>query len=661
MSPSTLAYLCGMLLLFVGQRVLDGLDEWQLAFTGLGVAVLVGAALLRVRALRAATDPGLRLGHRVALACLAVGAAALVLYVGTTDRFTQGLHLDDAGEERWLGITRSLWPVVWLLGTVPLLVVDYGLRSSPVVIPAQRVRETALHGLVAAMGLALVFPLNYVASKRNERWDLAYFKTPTPGTATRALVDALDEPVTVRIFMPPSSEVATELRAYFAELEGPKLSVEILDQAANPRLSKALAVRDNGTVAMTQGDVALLMADEPDAPETEAPEADDAPGKPITKRLRVEPELDKAKKTLKKLDNEVQKLLIELGQGARVAYFTTGHGELNWSQDKELLDASIRALKGRMQELGFTIKQLGPTEGLGEKVPDDASLVLVIGPRKPLFQAEADALSAYLDRGGALLVAREPLLVLDGMDVPSDPLDGLLAKLGVRMGEGILASERGVIPLARNRSDAWNVVTNGFTAHPTTRQISDRSEQLALVTPAAGYLEELPDHASAVTFVARSLAYTWADLDANAEFDADAGETKEARNLMAVVEGGEGTRFRAVITSDASMFSDLGVGLSLGNQRLAEDTLNWLIGAEGLSGTTENEEDVKIEHTKEGQQWWFYLSVLVVPLGVVLLGAVRLRLRRRPGVPVPSPAPAAEPGAKVTAKAGDDEDDGGAA
>jgi len=666
MSPSTMSYLAGMLALFVGQRILDGIDEWQLIATVVGALALAAAAFLRFKELRATKDPGLRLGHRVALLALMVGVAAVVLYVGTTERFTRSLHLDDAGEERWLGIMRSLWPMVWLLGTVPLMVVDFGLRSSPVMIPARRVRETAAHGLVAAMGLVLVFPLNYIATKRNERWDLAYFKTPTPGTATRALVEALEEPVTVRIFMPPSSEVAGELRAYFAELEGPKLSVEILDQAANPRLAKALAVRDNGTVAMTQGDVAELMEEpepepEPVVPDEAAPPEDEA-GKPITKRLRVEPELDKAKRTLKKLDNEVQKLLIELGQGTRVAYFTTGHGELNWSADKEMLDASVRALRSRMMELGFTIKSLGLTDGLGEKVPDDASLVLVLGPRKPFFQAEVDAISAYLDRGGSLLLAREPEPVLEGALVENDPLDGLMAKLGVKMGEGILAAERGIVPLSRNQLDFFNIATNGFTSHPTTRQISDRSEQLVLVAPAAGHLEELPDQGNSVTFVARSLAYAWADLDFNARFDADAGETKEARNLMAAIEGGGTTRWRAVATSDASMFSDLGVGLSLGNQRLAEDTLNWLIGAEGLSGTTENEEDVKIEQIKEGQQWWFYLTVLVVPLSVVLLGAVRLRLRRaRPRTPSTNEAVAKQPASKPTKDQVNDEDEGGAA
>jgi hypothetical protein len=642
MSPSTLAYLGGMLAVFVGQRILDGQDGWQLAATSLGVAALCAAAFLRFRALRAAKDPGLRLGHRVALVFLAVGVASLVLYAGTTESFTQRLRLDDAGEERWLGITKSLWPIVWLLGTVPLFVVDHGLRSSPVVIPARRVRETAVHGLVAAMGFALVFPLNYVATKRNERWDLAYFKTPTPGTATRALVEALEEPVTVRIFMPPSSEVAEELRVYFAELEGPKLQVEILDQAANPRLSKALAVRDNGTIAMTQGDVTALM-DEPQAPEGEP--AEDEAGAPVTKRLRVDPELDKAKKTLKKLDNEVQKMLIELGQGARVAYFTMGHGELNWSQDKEAIDLSVRALRTRMTELGFSVKPLGAAEGLGEKVPDDASLVLVLGPRKPFFQGEADALATYLDRGGSVLVALEPDLAREGATPPFDPLDGLLAKLGVKMGEGVLAADRGIMVVTRNRYDAFNLVTTGFTSHPTTRQISERSEQTYLFVSGAGHLEELPEHDTTVTVVARSLAHSWVDLVLDGQFDADAGETKDARNLMAAIEGMEGTsRFRAVVTTDSGMFSDLGVSASLGNQRLAEDTLNWLIGAEGLSGTTENEEDVKIEHTKEGQQWWFYLTVLVVPLGVVVLGALRLRLRRE-GPRVSEPAAKREGGA----------------
>ena len=113
----------------------------------------------------------------------------------------------------------SLWPIVWLLGTVPLLVVDYAIQSSPVMMPLRRIRDLVSHGIVAALAIAIVFPVNYIASKRNERWDLAYFRTTAPGTATQAIAASLESPVNIRVFMPPSSEVAQELRAYFGALE----------------------------------------------------------------------------------------------------------------------------------------------------------------------------------------------------------------------------------------------------------------------------------------------------------------------------------------------------------------------------------------------------------------------------------------------------------
>ncbi|MCH9684457.1 MAG: GldG family protein [Deltaproteobacteria bacterium] len=635
MSPSTLSYVVGMLAMFVGQRILNGIDLWQMVFTAVGAAALLVGAVLRVRAMRKATNPGSRLGHRLALILLLVGVASLVLYVGTTETFTQRLSLDDAGEKRWLGLSRSLWMVVWLIGTVPLLVVDYALHSSPVMVQVRRVRETVVHGLVAAMGLSMVFPLNYVATQRNDQWDLAYFKTPTPGTATQALVEALDKPVHVRIFMPPSSEVAQELRNYFAKIEGPQLSVEIIDQAANPRLAKALVIRDNGTVAMTQGDISVLM-DEPaakgegDGEDTEA-KADERP-RPVTTRLRVNPDLDKAKKTLKKLDAEVKKMLIELGQGERVAYFTAGHGELNWSQQKEMVDVSIRALRARMLDLGFSIKMLGLKEGLAEQVPEDASLVLVIGPRAPFLKSEVDTLENYLTAGGSLLLARDPRVIAQDQAPVEDPLDDLMTHLGVKMGDGVLAAERGVKPLTRSRADVFNLMTDSFSTHPASSQLAAPSNAVHLLMSGTGFLEEIPEQANGIVFVARSLAVAWAEVDINTRFDSDKGETKEARNLVAAIEGGgEDSGWRALVSADAQIFSDLGVGLSLGNQFLIDDSLGWLIGAESLAGTTQNEEDIKIEHSKEGQQWWFYLAVLFVPLGVVTLGAVRLRLRRRGG------------------------------
>ena len=86
MSVSALSYLAGMAGLFIGQRLLDGHDgpQWFVSVAGL-VAVLF-AAVVRLRGLRGATDEGQRFGHRVAMTCLVVGLASLVMYVATTER-----------------------------------------------------------------------------------------------------------------------------------------------------------------------------------------------------------------------------------------------------------------------------------------------------------------------------------------------------------------------------------------------------------------------------------------------------------------------------------------------------------------------------------------------------------------------------------------------
>ncbi len=631
MSTAAILYLVSMAVVFVGQRLLDGNDGPQTAVTAVGLVMLALAAGLRVRSMRSATDPGLRRGHRVAMIGLLVGASSLVLYAATTGTVVDGLSLGDEAEERWLGTWRSLWPLVWLLGTAPMLVVDYACQSAPTMMPKRRVEELALHGLIAAMGVGLVFPVNYVASQTKQRWDLAYFKTPQPGTATLALAQSLEAPVDVRIFMPPSSEVAQELRNYFAPIEGPLLRVSVIDQAAEPRLAKALAVRDNGTIAFTQGEV---LFDAP-APEDGA----EPPPKPITRTLKINPDFENAKRTLKRIDADVQKMLIELGQGERVAYITSGHGELSWrSAARAVPPRQAKGLREELRSQGFTVKELGLREKLAEGVPEDASIVMVLGPAYPLSQAEVDALRAYLESGGSLLVALSPKA--PAQDLPArvvDPLESMVEEvLGIRMQDGVLADELAHARASGNKGDNFLLLTDSFSAHGSSSTLA--AERTQFVAPVAGALELVEGHEAAHTVTVRTMATAFVDLDGDATFSADAGEVKGAKPLVAAASGStNGVGWRAVVMSTPTILSDVALGdggsgeasIVPGNVTFVRDASNWLIGAEALSGTTQSEEDVKIEHTKEGQTWWFYSTVLGVPLLVFGAGVTRVRLRRR--------------------------------
>ena len=67
------------------------------------------------------------------------------------------------------------------------------------------------------------------------------------------------------------------------------------------------------------------------------------------------------------------------------------------------------------------------------------------------------------------------------------------------------------------------------------------------------------------------------------------------------------------------------------NIQLIADSIAWLAEDEALGGTVESEEDVKIEHSKEGQGWMFYGTAFIVPLGLLTLGAGRIRMRKKGG------------------------------
>jgi hypothetical protein len=617
MSAAAVSYLAGMLLVFLGQRVLDGRDAWQTGLTVLGLVGLAAAAGLRVRAGRRETDAGRQAGQRLALRLGLGGVGAVAIYALGADPVVDGLGLEGEAARRWAVSAAAVWPVVWLACTLPLLLVDRALRWAPVV-PPRRIREAAGHALGAALGFSLVFPLNYLAHRHNERWELAYFRTTQAGSATQAVVASLDEPIVVHVFLPPASEVADELHGYFDALVGDKLEVRWVDQAAEPRLAQALSVRSNGYIAFSRGEVSL-----------EPPE--EGAARPVVQSLRVGEELDKAKRTLAKLDEEVQKILLELGKGERIAYVTTGHGELTWKGGGEGTppDRRLRGLKAILEFMSFEVKTLGPTEGLVTDVPEDADVVLVLGPIGPFQPAEVDTLRRWLDRGGALLLALEPT-ALRGAEPQiesTDALPDLLREFGFSMGAGVLASEINIVPLTRNKTDRIHILTDKFSSHASTAVLSKTSPLVPLYLPGAGWLDRRGADDAEVTITVRSRPENWADLDGDYERD-EGSETAEMRPVAAAIRrGGEGGG-RVLLAADSGAFSDAALGND-GNKQFAFDGINWLIGAENLGGRIENEEDVKIEHSKEDQTLWFYLTVLAVPLMVMGVATVRVRRRKR--------------------------------
>jgi hypothetical protein len=605
-----------MLAVFVGRRLLGADETLGPAVAWAGAAAVALAVGLELRAAGRAADAGARAAARWIASGYGAGLAALGIAGLTTAWAAETLGWEGEARERWQGLAGAAWVLPWLAGTIPAAALHLARRHSPRLLPLAQVRQTAAAALAAAFALALPFPANWLATRHEQRWDFTYFKTTAAGTATQNIAAALENPVNVRIFLPPTSELVDELRGYFAGIRGERLSVEILDAAANPRLAKALRVRDNGTVAFTAGDVVL--------PEPGETPPSDAPA-PLTKTIEVGVDFDKAKRTLKKFDAEVQKILLDLGHSDRIVYLTAGHGEATWNAGEP--NRKVAAMRQILQAMHFQVKSLSVADGLADAIPEDADLVAILGPTEPFLDAEVAAVDAFSQRGGAVLVALDP----EGRraDLPADPLVDWVTRHGATYRPTMLAAEAGIVPVWREKRDRNNLVTNRFSVHPITTFLAERAANVFLFMPGTASFEVSQEGPMKLVVAVRSLGVAWNDLDGDLDFDADGGETKEERHLVvAVTPKEEGpVRRRILVTADASLYSDLALG-NIANQQFVYDSFNWLIGSEALSGTTESEEDVKIEHTKEGEATWFYATVLGVPLLVAGVGTWRTRRRR---------------------------------
>ncbi len=606
-------YLAGMFAIFLGERLVggDGASRWGLDAAGL--LLVLGSLGLMMRGMTSAA-PDNRPTHRRLLGFGALGLAGLATYALGIEPVVDALGFsDEQTEDSYEAVISALWPIVWLAGALPMLAVDRVLAANPVAVVAGRSRDAAMAALGLSFALSMLFPLNYLAHETNERWDFGYFKTARPGTSTENMVGSLEEPIAAYLFFPTSSDVTEELRTYFDILDakgGENFVVSYVDHALEPDLAKELRVRGNGNIALVRG--------EGDEQQVE--------------RIKIGDDFDSAKRKLKRLDEDMNKSLLKMARGKRIAYFTQGHGELHWDSGTDPLIKTSN-LRKILRALNYSVKELTLADGLGTEIPEDATAVVVLGPESDMLPEEQAALDAYRKKGGSLLVALEP----GGAAMPD-----VLGPLGVRYDPAVtLVHDSQYVPVTRRITDRQNLVTNKFSTHGSVTTLSRNSSQMVFIAPGAGLLEEAAGGGK-TTATVKALDGTFGDRDGDHTFDAD-GEKRDAYKLAVAASGpiedpsadwgDDRAEFRAIVMADATWASDpvLTLDANKANFQYIIDAISWLAHDEALQGTIESEEDVKIQHAKDEQGWIFYGTGFIIPLGFFGLGLGRISLRRRRG------------------------------
>jgi hypothetical protein len=652
----------GLLLLFAGQRVLAHLESVSTVLTWLGLILVAGSTGIRAWAYR--REQGKRRAvERLLLLCHGGAILALVIYFlfGTPS----GQEMVGIEDSKALAKASTMATVAWLVvlgvSLIPLLMVEMSLGltgrdwfpkvtsdlADEAAVELFRVREMATSGLTIALAAGFLLVTCNVAKERDVREDVSYFKTSRPGPATVNMTATLKEPMRVLIFFPEVNEVADEVEAYFRQLGDAtgKVVIERHDRVASPQLAKDYKVNNDGTV--------VLVRDEDDkAKDKDKGKKPDEKAIPANERLTLPTEFTKARREkLREFDGEVQKSLMKLLRAKRVAYFSVGHGELNDPRSagiRDLVDPQARAANFK-QILTILNYDLKDWEGFGKPVPDDATILFVLGPRQPLLDEDLKSIADYLDRGGSLFISLDPK--------SEAGLGALEGRLGVKFDRNPITDDKNFFVARRNDSDHRFAVTNQFSSHASVTTLGRAGVKAGIPLLEAGHLvdadfmveqgREPPKR----TYVVRSMTTSFIDMPSpdapqgNYSFDKGPEERKRY-NVMAAVEGGAvpaGKKddkgkdakqkapgnLRALVYADSDIFEDRALATFPPLPYVVRDAVLWLGGEEALAGETIDEKDTVIEHTQSEDVVWFYLSLVGAPVVILGIGLSGVMWRRR--------------------------------
>ena len=484
----------------------------------------------------------------------------------------------------------------------------------------RQTRYGALAGTSILLVAAIVVGLNWVLARQNHRWDLTAGQQYSLSDQTRQVLDALAAPVRIRVFArePDFPRYRDRLDEY--AFRSDRVTVDYIDADGRPLLARQYEVQTYGTIVFEyEGRVERVESD---------------------------------------TEQDLTNALIKVVEGAeQTVYFLEGHGEkahADTGRDGYGTVSAALALDNFEVE-SLVLAQAGA-------VPDDATVIVAAGPQTDLLPGEIDALGAWLDRGGKLLLMLDPPVTAD--EPAPEGLLGLVREWGVEPGADVVVDASGVGQLFG--ADASVPVAASYPVHPITERFN-----LLTAYPLARSVSAAPggpDGRIAQPFIETG-PQSWqeADIDSLAtgqvELDEEAGDRPGPVTIgMAVSvpapmpavdgDGGNGTEgdeadgaeaddgpepgtgddpapeTRLAVIGDSDFASNAVVGIQ-GNRDLFLNTVNWLAGQESLISIRAREpEDRRLTLTAAAQRRVFWLSVLLLPAAILGVGVYTWLSRR---------------------------------
>jgi ABC-type uncharacterized transport system involved in gliding motility auxiliary subunit len=312
----------------------------------------------------------------------------------------------------------------------------------------------------------------------------------------------------------------------------------------------------------------------------------------------------------------------------RKLYFVIGHGENDLADTAEL---GYSRIKASLERQNFTIETLNTL--VTSTVPSDAVALIVAGPQVAITAEEMQAISQYLDGGGAALFLLNPTLEMREGQGEADQLTAWLASAW-----GIApANDLVVDPASSQVTDPFTPVSVYFGPSPITDKLVSQALPVAfrlarsVGTPVAGDPAFANVQVSGLVFTSEQ---AWGEVDfADLQTSVQMDPTREAAGPLNMAVSGENllTQARVVVFGDSDFISNSGIDLGANNDIFVA-SVNWATGNTDLISIPPKEASFRppLDLSTRTIATLGIVSVLLLPFGVLVVGiAVVLNRRAR--------------------------------
>jgi ABC-type uncharacterized transport system involved in gliding motility auxiliary subunit len=466
-------------------------------------------------------------------------------------------------------------------------------------------RHGASAALLVLMALGVAVLANAVSLRYNARWDLTENKRHSLSPQTVKLVRGLAAPVEAIGFFrsdTPGKRTAEDLLKQYAQASGGKFAYRMEDPDRSPGLARRYGVESYGTLVMQSG--------------------------------------DKSEKVLDADEDRLTNALVKVTRsGKPVIYVVKGHGERDLSSAER---PGLSQAKEQMEKANYTVKELELARQA--KVPADAAVVIVPGPKTDLLPPELSALDAYLAQGGRALFMADPL--------QADGLVKYLAKYGVALGNDIVVEPS---PIGQLFGVGPEVpIVTGYERHPITKDMANVMTGFPVTRSVAPAKEEGPLKGIRATALARTSRDSWGETDlvglrrgqparrdpadtpgpvsvltAVTIVPAPDAKTEPKAEAKGEEDPAKKPEGRLVVLGTSTFASNQGLGFQ-GNRDLFLNIVSWLAGQEGeIAIRPKDTRQNPIFLTSAQSRTVLWLSIVILPGAVMVCGIWRVVRRRR--------------------------------